>query len=104
SRRLINCEDDRMKLMSQGRCRRAVTPLRSGPTLTPWPNVWQPVQRDRKTAPACDAVAGESAQPFDDRTIVMANMHTVLVPKALFLDKRTAICNSPPTHWIGNTN
>jgi hypothetical protein len=38
------CEE-RMNDSSQARVRRSVTPLRSGPTFTPLPNVWQAVQR-----------------------------------------------------------
>src|SRR5437762_2865863 len=36
--------DERTNLSSQLRCRRSVTPLRSGPTLMPLPNVWQAEQ------------------------------------------------------------
>ena len=35
---ITRCEE-RMNLSSHGRCRRTVTPFRSGPTFTPLPNV-----------------------------------------------------------------
>jgi hypothetical protein len=52
-------EDERMKCSSQSRVRRSVTPFKSGPTLMPFPNVWQAVHRFRKMvlAPAASAAA-----------------------------------------------
>src|SRR5215470_6285159 len=67
-------EDPRMKRSSHSRVRRSVTPLRSGPTLIPFPKVWQPVQRLRKIVFASSAAfAGDARPPAAARTRVIIN-------------------------------
>ena len=58
------CEE-RMKAWSQGRSWRAATPLRSGPTTSPLPTLWQPAHCRLKVAAGSKAApaAGTMANP-----------------------------------------
>src|SRR5215469_14179707 len=56
-----------MKRSSHSRVRRSVTPLRSGPTLIPFPKVWQAVQRLRKMVFASSAAFAGIARAAEAR-------------------------------------
>src|SRR5215831_7601441 len=63
-----------MNCCSQGRCRRAVTPFRSGPTFTPLPNVWQAVQRWLKTFLASTVALARPDQRAQNASAANANV------------------------------
>src|SRR5262249_9080144 len=64
----ITLEDERMNFNSHSRLLLSVTPLRSGPTLVPLPNVWHAIQRLRKMSFGAAGSGPANAGAADDRT------------------------------------